>query len=43
MQRGGDSFHVNDPLDAVTVLSSPLESEDSAPVIEDEHYAVSEI
>jgi hypothetical protein len=43
IQRCRNGFHMNDTLDAMTILSGPVKPEYSAPVIQHEQYAVAEI
>jgi hypothetical protein len=43
IQRGGNGFHMNDTLDAMTILSGPVKPEYSAPVAQHEQDAVAEI
>ena len=43
IQRGRNGFHMNDTLDAMTILSGPVKPEYSAPVVQHEQYAVAEI
>ena len=42
IQRGRNGFHMNDTLDAMTILSGPVKPEYSAPVVQHEQYAVAE-
>jgi hypothetical protein len=43
IQRGRNGFHMNDTLDAMTILSGPVKPEYSASVVQYEQYAVAEI
>ena len=43
IQRGRNGFHMNDTLDAMTILSGPVKPEYGAPVVQHEQYAVAEI
>ncbi len=43
VQRRGDSFHVNDAFDALTILSGPVEPEYCTPIVQDKNNAIPEI
>ena len=43
IQRRCNSFHVNNALDALTIVSGPIDPEYGAPVVQHEHHTVAEI